>query len=83
MSLIGLFLLVAYGFFVGIIAKAIHPGNDPKGFLWSVGIGIAGSLVGGFVSSMTGGFGIPGFIWAIAGGVVCCYLYGQYEKSQL
>jgi len=40
------------GFFVGLIARAILPGNDKMGFLMTVVIGIVGSLVGGFLGSL-------------------------------
>ena len=39
-----------YGLLVGIIAKALHPGDDPIGFLPTMGIGVAGSYIGGLIN---------------------------------
>lgn len=36
-----------YGLVVGLLAKLLHPGEDPVGFVPTIGIGIAGSFVGG------------------------------------
>jgi uncharacterized membrane protein YeaQ/YmgE (transglycosylase-associated protein family) len=40
------------GFVVGLIARALLPGNDKMGFIATVCIGILGSLVGGFLGSL-------------------------------
>jgi uncharacterized membrane protein YeaQ/YmgE (transglycosylase-associated protein family) len=40
------------GFVVGLIARAVLPGNNKMGFIATVVIGILGSLVGGFLGSL-------------------------------
>jgi uncharacterized membrane protein YeaQ/YmgE (transglycosylase-associated protein family) len=40
------------GFVVGLIARALLPGNDKMGFIATVVVGILGSLVGGFLGSL-------------------------------
>jgi uncharacterized membrane protein YeaQ/YmgE (transglycosylase-associated protein family) len=40
------------GFVVGLIARALLPGNDKMGFIATVCIGILGSLIGGFLGGM-------------------------------
>ncbi|HEY3384156.1 MAG TPA: GlsB/YeaQ/YmgE family stress response membrane protein [Vicinamibacterales bacterium] len=40
---------VVFGLVVGVIAKLLVPGRDPGGFLVTILIGIAGSLLGTFV----------------------------------
>ena len=37
--------VILAGFVVGIIAKMLTPGSDPRGCLITAGIGIAGSLI--------------------------------------
>lgn len=37
--------LILTGFAIGIIAKMLTPGRDPRGCLITCGIGIAGSLI--------------------------------------
>ena len=52
MSILHLLWSVIVGFFIGLIARALLPGNDSMGFLATVGIGILGSLVGGFLGGL-------------------------------
>lgn len=63
-----------YGLIVGLIAKALHPGDDPVGFLPTVGIGVAGSYVGGAASWLIGfgssSFEPAGMLMGIVGGVI-------------
>jgi len=51
-SILHLLWSIVVGFFIGLIARALLPGNDSLGFLATVGIGILGSLVGGFLGSL-------------------------------
>ena len=41
---------LVYGVIVGLIAKALHPGDDPVGFGWTLSIGVAGSYMGGLIN---------------------------------
>ena len=52
MSILHLLWSIIVGFFIGLIARALLPGNDTMGFLATVGIGILGSLVGGFLGGL-------------------------------
>jgi uncharacterized membrane protein YeaQ/YmgE (transglycosylase-associated protein family) len=62
---------VLFGLFVGLIAKLLMPGKDPGGFIVTMLLGIAGSLLGGFAGRMLGGTGAPsGWI----GSIVCTML---------
>ena len=40
---------IIFGLIAGIIAKAIMPGKDPGGAIVTILLGIAGSLIGGFI----------------------------------
>jgi uncharacterized membrane protein YeaQ/YmgE (transglycosylase-associated protein family) len=51
-SILHLLWSVIVGFFIGLIARALLPGNDSMGFLATVAIGILGSLVGGFLGGL-------------------------------
>jgi len=63
---------------VGVIAKLFHPGRDPGGFIVTILIGIAGSLLGGFLGRALGlyrsGQG-AGFIMSVVGAIVLLVLY--------
>lgn len=83
-----LFILgwIIYGLVVGLLAKALHPGEDPIGFLPTIGIGVAGSYIGGFLSWVIGAgaspFGASGIIMGTIGGVIFCWLYRNYRLNR-
>jgi len=49
---VGLLLFVVFGLVVGFLARAIMPGRQSMGILLTSALGMAGSLLGGFVGSM-------------------------------
>lgn len=69
---------ILFGLVVGIIAKLLMPGRDPGGFIVTILIGIAGSLLGGFVGRALGFYGpgeYGGWIMSILGAVILLFLY--------
>ena len=42
---------IIFGLIAGAIAKAIHPGSDPRGWIATIIIGIIGAIVGGWLGS--------------------------------
>ena len=73
---------IVYGLVVGLLAKALHPGSDPVGFLSTIGVGIAGSYIGGFINYLLGGgeaFSASGMLMGVVGGVIFCWLYRRYR----
>jgi uncharacterized membrane protein YeaQ/YmgE (transglycosylase-associated protein family) len=75
MSVIGWIL---FGLAVGIVGKLLMPGRDPGGFILTIGLGIAGALIGGFVGQSLGFYqpGEPaGFFMAVIGSVILLLLY--------
>ncbi len=50
--LLFLILLALFGAVVGFLARFLVPGPDPMGFLATAALGIAGSFLGGFLSSL-------------------------------
>ncbi len=74
---------VFYGLVVGFVAKFLHSGEEePQGFLGTVGIGIAGSYIGGFVNYLLGMGGNPispsGFVMGIFGALALLFAYNLY-----
>ena len=43
----GILTWIIFGLIAGAIAKAIHPGNDPGGWVVTIIIGILGAMLGG------------------------------------
>lgn len=77
---------VLYGIIVGVIAKALHPGEDPIGFLPTIGIGIAGSYVGGIINWFLGfgstAFEPSGILMGVIGGVIFCWCYKKFHLDK-
>jgi uncharacterized membrane protein YeaQ/YmgE (transglycosylase-associated protein family) len=40
-----------WGLFVGAIARLLRKGHQPIGILWTMILGVAGSLIGGFIAT--------------------------------
>ena len=47
----GIFSWIVWGLFVGALARLLLPGEQKIGFLWTIALGIAGSIVGGFLAT--------------------------------
>lgn len=77
----GLFSWILFGLIAGGIAKFLMPGKDPGGCLVTILLGIAGALLGGFISTELLGYGgvtgfnLPSLLIAIAGAVLLLILY--------
>lgn len=52
---------IAFGLFVGVVARLLKPGKENLGWLGTLGLGVAGSLIGGVVASSLG----TGDIWEL------------------
>jgi uncharacterized membrane protein YeaQ/YmgE (transglycosylase-associated protein family) len=67
---------IVFGLIAGIIAKAIMPGRDPGGAIVTILLGIAGSVVGGFIGrslfygSDSGPGTIMSMVFAVIGAIV-------------
>jgi uncharacterized membrane protein YeaQ/YmgE (transglycosylase-associated protein family) len=65
--------MIIIGLIAGAIAKAIMPGRDPGGIIVTILLGIAGSLVGGFL--FHGGNSNSGLIGSVIGALILLFLY--------
>lgn len=76
-------LWIVFGLVIGLVSKAIHPGEEPVGFLPTVLIGIAGSFLGGSVnyllSSGNSQFRPAGILMSIVGGILFCALWRYFK----
>jgi uncharacterized membrane protein YeaQ/YmgE (transglycosylase-associated protein family) len=74
---------ILFGLVVGLIARALMPGAQPMGFILTALLGMAGSVVGGYLGSLLRG-GNVGFdmrdpynwIGAVVGALLILILYG-------
>ena len=70
--------MIVVGLLVGVVAKLLMPGHDPGGVVITILIGIAGSIVAGFLGRSIGLYveGEPvGFIASILGAILLLFLY--------
>jgi uncharacterized membrane protein YeaQ/YmgE (transglycosylase-associated protein family) len=47
-----LIVFIVFGFVIGLIARALMPGRQPMGYLMTIGLGVAGSFLGGILVSV-------------------------------
>jgi uncharacterized membrane protein YeaQ/YmgE (transglycosylase-associated protein family) len=71
--------MIIVGFVAGLVARAIVPGIDAMGFWMTTGLGILGSVVGGFISRVFSrpaagaAFHPAGFVMSIVGAIIVLY----------
>jgi uncharacterized membrane protein YeaQ/YmgE (transglycosylase-associated protein family) len=67
------------GLIVGAIAKLLMPGRDPGGWIITMLLGVAGSVVAGFLGRALGlyhaGDAGPGLIASVIGAIILLALY--------
>ncbi|MEK6348527.1 MAG: GlsB/YeaQ/YmgE family stress response membrane protein [Burkholderia sp.] len=71
------------GLVVGLLARALKPGNDKMGIVMTIVLGIAGSVVAGYVGRAAGwyqpGQG-AGWVASIIGAIVLLVVVGALRK---
>jgi uncharacterized membrane protein YeaQ/YmgE (transglycosylase-associated protein family) len=70
--------MIVVGLIVGALAKLVMPGRDPGGMIITMLLGIAGSMVAGFLGRAVGWYreGDPvGFIASVIGAVILLAVY--------
>jgi uncharacterized membrane protein YeaQ/YmgE (transglycosylase-associated protein family) len=70
--------MLIIGLLVGIVAKFLMPGKDPGGIIITILLGIAGSMVAGYIGRAAGWYS-PGepvsFIASVIGAIILLLLY--------
>lgn len=75
--------MLIIGLIVGVVAKLLMPGKDPGGFIVTALIGVAGSMVAGFLGRTMGWYrdGNPaGFVASVFGALLLLWLYRLATK---
>jgi len=70
--------MIVIGLIVGALAKLIMPGHDPGGIIVTILLGIAGSLVAGWLGRAVGWYqtGEPaGFFASVVGAIILLAVY--------
>ncbi|NNM32798.1 MAG: GlsB/YeaQ/YmgE family stress response membrane protein [Gemmatimonadetes bacterium] len=79
----GLVYMVVLGLIAGAIAKLLMPGKDPGGLIITMFLGIAGSVVGGYLGQFLGltGGGPVGLLGSVAGAMILLAGYRVMKKK--
>ena len=74
---------ILIGLAAGAIAKLIMPGKDPGGFIITILLGIAGSIVFTYLGQFIGLYQegeTAGFIGAVIGAIILLAVYRMFKK---
>ncbi|MGV3572503.1 MAG: GlsB/YeaQ/YmgE family stress response membrane protein [Ramlibacter sp.] len=79
MEIIGTIIV---GFIVGLIARAVKPGDDKLGLIMTTILGIAGAFIARFAGQAMGLYAPnepAGWIASVIGAVVLLFIYGMVK----
>ena len=82
MSIIG---TIVVGFIVGLIARAIKPGDDRMGLIMTTLLGIAGAFIARYAGQAMGLYTADqpaGWIASVLGAMALLYLYRRYVQHR-
>ncbi|MBV7482826.1 GlsB/YeaQ/YmgE family stress response membrane protein [Bordetella sp. BOR01] len=78
-------IMIIVGFVVGLIARAIMPGDQNMGIIMTSLLGIVGAVVAGFLGQSLGWYaaGEPaGWIGSVVGAIVVLFVVGLITKKR-
>ena len=80
----GIISMIIVGLIVGLLARAIMPGDQKLGIVMTIILGIVGSMVAGFLGGAIGwyepGEG-AGWIGSIVGAIIVLFVVGMISKK--
>ncbi|AUL47411.1 hypothetical protein BTL55_10760 [Bordetella trematum] len=80
----GIIVMIIVGFIVGLIARALMPGNQSMGIIMTTILGIVGSVVAGYLGQALGWYasGEPaGWIASVVGAIIVLAVVGLASKK--
>jgi uncharacterized membrane protein YeaQ/YmgE (transglycosylase-associated protein family) len=83
----GILFFIVFGFIVGLVARAIMPGDQKMGLMMTTLLGVAGSFIGGFLSSLftshrVTDFHTAGVIGSVIGALVLLFVGGGLFRGR-
>ncbi|HET9115683.1 MAG TPA: hypothetical protein VFN33_06275 [Gaiellaceae bacterium] len=81
MGLWFILVLVCEGLIVGALARLALPGPDPMGILATIGLGLAGTFLGGIIAWLFLGHA-GGLIFALVGATLLLYLHRRFVQHR-
>ncbi|HCA16100.1 MAG: GlsB/YeaQ/YmgE family stress response membrane protein [Alcaligenes pakistanensis] len=80
----GIISMIIVGFIVGLLARAIMPGDQKMGWIMTAILGIIGAFVAGYLGQAMGWY-VPGegagWIGSIVGAIIVLFIYGLVSKK--
>jgi uncharacterized membrane protein YeaQ/YmgE (transglycosylase-associated protein family) len=73
--------LALWGLIVGALARLALPGPDPMGIFATIGLGLAGSFVGGLIAGLLWARA-AGFVFSVIGAIIVLYLYRRFVQHR-
>ena len=73
--------LALWGLIVGALARLALPGPDPMGVPATIGLGLAGSFVGGAISYLFLGH-VGGVVFSMIGAITLLYLHRRFVQHR-
>ncbi|PLP97136.1 GlsB/YeaQ/YmgE family stress response membrane protein [Cupriavidus pauculus] len=76
---------VFVGLIVGLLARAIKPGDDKMGWIMTIILGVLGALLAGYMGRAMGFYraGEPvGWIASIIGAIVLLFIYDAVRRKR-
>jgi uncharacterized membrane protein YeaQ/YmgE (transglycosylase-associated protein family) len=73
--------LLLFGLVVGALARLALPGPDPMGIFATIGLGLAGSFLGGIIAHIFLGTG-GGIIFAVLAATLLLYIYRRFVQHR-
>jgi uncharacterized membrane protein YeaQ/YmgE (transglycosylase-associated protein family) len=76
-----------FGLVVGLVAKLLTPGREPKGFMLTAALGMVGSLIGGMLGRWFGMYpstsSTGGFFMSVLGAVLLLAIYHALQRPTI
>ena len=88
----GIIAWLVLGLIAGALAKLIYPGHQGGGIFATIGLGILGALVGGYLgqallgssgaaAASVGALTIPSIIFAVLGAMLLIFIWGLLTRT--
>ena len=87
----GILAWLVLGLIAGALAKLIYPGHQGGGIFATIGLGILGALIGGYLgqallgssgaaAATAGAITIPSIIFAVLGAMLLIFIWGLFTR---
>jgi uncharacterized membrane protein YeaQ/YmgE (transglycosylase-associated protein family) len=85
----GILAWIVLGLIAGALAKLIYPGHQGGGIFATIGLGILGALLGGWLGQVllgtsggaaAGALTIPSIAFAVVGAIILIFLWGLLTR---